>query len=158
MIYAAHGHYVDQRVFVNALYGNPLTCAPAQRAINIAAELSGQWVDSSENVFQSQVTAAYDAAYGNSLNNAIIVNELLADRPLLYCNTHHAMMVVSADYVLPPVLNAIPMIMQVGVLDPWPNSAPYHLLSQPEIYPVQVFVPGSLVQGQMTFLASVQTT
>lgn len=151
MIFASHGHDVDQKVFVQALYGNPLTCAPAGYAINIARALSSSWVDANGQSFQSTVTAAYDANFGVAINNSVIVDELSNNRPLLYCNTHHAMVVVQADYIPSSTPYGVPSIFSVGVLDPWPYYG-FHLLSQPEIYPLNV--PG----GQMTFLASVQTT
>jgi hypothetical protein len=108
--------------------------------------LSSQWLDDFGRPFLARVSAAYD--YGNGINaitNQFIVNELLADRPLLYGNSHHAMVVGQADYFDTPMG---PNIQAVGVFDPWPGSPPFHPLSPPELVPAHM-------GGQMNFLAAV---
>lgn len=82
------------------------------------------------------------------ITNDFIINELTNDRPVLYCNTHHAMVIVDFNYVTGPGGTIIPQ--QVGVLDPFPFSPAYHPLTPPEMFGVTM-APG----GQMTFLAAV---
>jgi hypothetical protein len=110
--------------------------------------LSTQWIDASGQAFQPLVNAAYDPMNNIRLiNNAFIINELLNDRPLLYANMHHAMVVVEADYFDTPYG---PNLQSVGVLDPWPYNPPFHPLTVPETTAIDQ--PG----GQMSFLASVR--
>jgi hypothetical protein len=91
-------------------------------------------------------------AHVGAINNAIIVNELLNQRPVMYCNLSHAMVIVGVTYFPTP----IPNIQSVTVMDPWPYSPRLHPLSAPEMVPA-VFNPlGQYVGGgQMSFLASV---
>lgn len=138
-------HDVDQEDIVRGTYGQ-LGCLPALRPIQIAQALSKSWTDNDGDRFRLRITSAYDPYSGiNATNNAIIVNELNHNRPLIYCNTHHAMVVSAVDYRPTPMG---PMIDGVGVIDPWPDSPRLHPLSRPEIVPVHL-------GGQMTFLASV---
>lgn len=146
MIFSFYGHPVDQKRIVTSMFGN-LVCAGANTTV-IGTALSGHWVDDHGTPFQSRVVAAFDPANGiNAINNAIIVNELLNNRPMLYCNTHHAMVNVGVDFIPTP---AGPNVVNVGVADPWPLSPSFHPLSCPEIIPVPA--------GQMTFLATVRVT
>lgn len=145
MIFAALGHPVDQKTIVSRVFGG-LACAPAGQTLTMAKVLSAAWVDDSGQQFQSSVTAAYDPMNGVlAINNAIIANELQQDRPLLYANTHHAMVVAEVDYLATPMG---PNVQAVGVLDPWPYSPPFHPLTPPEMIPAHM-------GGQMTFLAAV---
>jgi hypothetical protein len=144
MVFDMHGHPIDQKVIVQKAFGG-LACM-AGPSITIAQVLSASWTYASGNGFQSQLTAAYDFANGiNAINNQFIVSELLADRPLLYGNAHHAMVVCQVDYVDTPMG---PNIQQVYVLDPWPWSPSFHPLTQPEMVPAHM-------GGQMNFLAAV---
>ena len=96
--------------------------------------------------WSEHITAAYDPMNGvNAMNNFEIINELENDRPILYCNTHHAMVGVSIDYFNTP---SGPNVVAFGVLDPWPYSPAFHYLSQPEMIPAHM-------GGQMLFAASV---
>jgi hypothetical protein len=149
MIFSMFNHPMDQMQIVQKVFGGTI-CAPAPAGIVMAEVLSDSWTDMSGTPFSSQLTAAFDAQAGvSAMNNAIIVNELADNRPVLYANTHHAMVIVSADFVQTP---AGVNISAVGVLDPWPPSPAYHQLSQPELFPVEV--PG----GQMMFQASVSVS
>ncbi len=147
MIFAAHGHRTDQKKIVAKVFGG-LACKPAGTPLAIAQALSAPWVDDSGQSFQASISAAYDPTDGiMAISNNFIINELANDRPVLYCNTHHAMVIVDFNYVMSPMG---PAPQQVGVLDPWPGSPDYHPLSQPEMYGINM-APG----GQMTFLAAV---
>jgi hypothetical protein len=112
----------------------------------MAQALSSVWTDIGGASFQSRVVAAYDQMAGvNAINNAFIVDELNDDRPLLYANTYHAMVVTAVDYFATPIG---PSVQNVGVLDPWPYSLDFHPLSAPELVP-------AFLGGQMMFLAAV---
>ena len=144
MVFKFFGHVVSQERIVRETYGQ-LVCWPAFQYQIMAANLNKCWTDDSGRKFRANLTAAYDAQAGvNAMNNAIIVNELLQQRPILYANTHHAMVICAVDY-RPSTVG--PLIDAVYVMDPWPPSPRIHALSQPEIVPIQV-------GGQMVFLAS----
>ncbi len=114
----------------------------------MAQVLSDTWTDTDGDRFTSELTAAYDAQFNiNAITNDFIVDQLTQDRPILYANTHHAMVVVSVDYIPGPQ----PTVINAGVLDPWPYSPAYHPLSPAEIVPIQR-------GGQMTFLAAADVT
>jgi hypothetical protein len=145
MIFGFHGHPIDQTEIVAQTYG-VVACVPAGSSSTIAQDLSRQWVDDNGVGFTSRIVAAYDAFNGVfAMNNAIIANELQNNRPLLYCNTHHAM-VVCALQVVPTARG--PVVAQVDVVDPWPASPGLHPLTPPESVPASA-------GGQMTFLAAV---
>lgn len=143
MVFKFFGHPVDQKSIVKQTYG-ALVCRTSANQ-EIGSDLSRSWTDDNGDSFTSSVTAAYDVDAGIvAIDNAIIVNELLNQRPLLYCNSHHAMVVCAVDYR--PSL-AGPVIDAVYVMDPWPPAQRVHALSQAERYPAHV-------GGDMHFLAS----
>lgn len=155
-IFAFHGHPIDQKQIVLRTY-HALACWPAASNANLAAAMSGIYVDANGVPFTATITAAFDAQMGAStIDIAMIVNELANNRPLLICNTHHAMVLSLVDYVpSPPPFP--PRVLVAGVIDPWPPSPRVHNLSQPEIIPYPVPVAPE-VPGQLMFLASVATT
>ncbi len=143
MIFGFYDHQIDQEEIVRQVYGR-LQCFPAG-TLTIGQALSRTWTDSDGQKFKSKVVAGFDPMNGIvAINNRVIVNELVNDRPVLYCNTHHAMLIYRVDYFPTP----IPNIQGVGVIDPWPSSPRLHPLNRPEIFPIP--------QGQMTFLATVR--
>jgi hypothetical protein len=145
-VFKFFGHPLDQQTIVMQKYGQ-VVCMPALTSSQIAQDLSDTWTDQNGTQFTSSLTAAYDAQAGVlAINNAIIINELLHQRPLLYCNTHHAMVITAADYRPNP---AGPSIDGIGVVDPWPPSPRLHPLSPPELIPAHL-------GGQMTFLAAIR--
>lgn len=79
------------------------------------------------------------------IGNAFIADELAQNRPLLYANRQHAMVVTAMDYLATP---AFLVPQAVGVLDPFPSSPPFHPLQQTEMRPAHL-------GGDMTFLAAV---
>jgi hypothetical protein len=148
MIFDFYGHPVDQKEIVKQVYGSEV-CFPAGSTTTMGNVLSRVWKDDNGKRFKSTVVAAYDPANGiYAIDNATIVNLLKSDNPLLYCNTHHAMVLYGVMFV--PTMPE-PNIQRVDVVDPWPPSPRAHPLSQPEIYAVNL-------GGQMTFLASVRLT
>jgi hypothetical protein len=146
MIFAMHGHPLDQMKIVTALYGAP-ACLTSGPTLNIVSILSANWIDDYGVPFKSIVTGAYDPTNNvYAMNNNFIANELNANRPLLYCNTHHAMVVAGMDFLQ---TSMGPNVQGIHVLDPWPASPNVHPLSPPEMIALNK-------GGQMTFLASVQ--
>jgi hypothetical protein len=144
-IFKFFGHEIDQKAVVMAAYGQ-IACMPALKPIQIAQALSRKWTDDNGDDFQLRITAAYDPLSGvNAIDNAIIVNEIDNGRPLIYCNTHHCMVICGVNYRPSPVG---PLIDAVAVMDPWPLSPRLHNLSPPEMTPMHL-------GGQMMFLASV---
>jgi hypothetical protein len=144
MIFAAGGHPIDQMNIVQATYGG-LACATAS-TLSITQALSKPWVDANGKYFSPVITSGYDAFTGVlHINNDFIIQELTNNRPILYCNKSHAMVLVSVDFISTPMG---PKILSAGVLDPWPHSPNYHQLSAPELFPVHQ-------GGEMTYLASV---
>jgi hypothetical protein len=97
MIFGFYGHPIDQKEIVPQAYGQYAWLPGGTSAI--ACALSKTWIDANGVTFTSRVVAAFDPANGiNVINNAIIVNELQDDHPLLYCNAHHAMLNDSVAY------------------------------------------------------------
>lgn len=149
MIFEAHGYHIDQTEIVRRSFNSNVAICTTGNTSTMGNNLSQPWVDLQGRNFQSQVVAAYDYFNNiNAINNMILINELIYDRPLLYANKSHAMVVVSIDYFMTPMG---PDVKAVGVLDPWPASPGYHLLNPQEMVPVHM-------GGDMTFLAAVQTT
>ena len=148
MIFHFYGHPLMQAEIVAATFG-AVICVPSGNTTNIAADLSRTYIDDQGVLFNSSLTAAYDFFWGiNTFDNQLIVNTLNSNNPLLYCNTHHAMVVYSVDYI--PTAGE-PNIVAVNVVDPWPFSQPTHPLSAAEMVPANL-------GGEMTFLASVRVT
>jgi hypothetical protein len=145
MVFKFFGFSVAQERIVIETYGQ-LVCWPAFQYEVVSANLNRCWKDDLGRTFRAVLTAAYDAQAGvNAINNAIIINELQNRRPILYGNTHHAMVIVGASYAPGP---AGPNILEVDVMDPWPPSQRIHPLSGPEMLPVHL-------GGQMAYLASI---
>ena len=103
-------------------------------------------------LFSQQIEASYDPANGKvQTDNAIILTELQQNRPLLYANNHHCMVVVEATYILTAMG---PNVTGVSVLDPWPPTLPPY---QPSYHPL---IPpdgvASIRGGIMMYLAAVR--
>ena len=144
MIFSMHGHPLNQMSIVSRVFGG-LACMSG-RGITIAQVLSAAWMDDNGQPFRSRLVAAYEFENGvNAINVNFIINELSADRPLLYGNRHHAMVVSQVDYIDTP--NG-PNVQGVGVFDPWPWNPPFHSLTPAEIR-------GQHEGGEMGFLAAV---
>jgi hypothetical protein len=148
MIFSALGHPVDQKRIVERVFSG-LVCRSSGSPGTIARVLSSPWIDDSGQPFHPNVVAAYDPIDGiDAISNGFMANELDNERPILYCNKHHAMVVVDFDYTSGPA-GIVPQA--AGVLDPWPFSPDYHPLSLPEMTGIT-----RAPWGEMTFLAAVQ--
>lgn len=145
MIFATHGHPISQNKIVMSMFGT-LACQPARTTTFIGTALSRSWIDDNGVPFSSQVTGAYD--FDNriyNLNNAMVIDELSNNRPLMICNQSHAMVLAVMDYLDTPMG---PNVQNVGVLDPYPLSPNFHYLSPAEYQPAHL-------GGQLRFLGRV---
>jgi hypothetical protein len=147
MIFRHYDYNVSQETIVRALYGT-LTNLPAFSTVQIARLLSRVWTDDDGRRFRCSVRAAYDVFFGiTAITNSYIVHELRAERPLLYCNRSHAMVLTAVAYVESQVG---PQIVNVGFVDPYPGMGVRGPMPG-EAYPAHA-------GGQMTFLASPSIT
>lgn len=145
MIFANFGHVIDQKQIVERVFGG-LVCEPAETGRTMAYALSDKWTDVLGLTFQSKVVAAYDQMAGvNRITNSFIVDELKANRALLYANRDHAMVMTAVEYVETP---KGPNVYRVGVLDPYPTNKSFRSLTPLEMVP-------AYFGGHMTFLAAV---
>ncbi len=103
-------------------------------------------MDNRGTQFNSTVTAAFDPANGiNSLSNDYIVNELRFNRPLLYTNTHHAMVNYGVTFQSTPFGVRVNSVL---VVDPWPPNPRTHPLTLPEMVPSTTPVPLVCLQAK----------
>ncbi len=145
MIFANLGHVINQKQIVERVFGS-LVCEPAETGRTMAYALSDKWTDVLGLTFQSRVVAAYDQMAGvNRINNAFIVEELRANRALLYANRNHAMVMTAVEFTDTPTG---PNVYRVGVLDPYPTAKSFRSLTPLEMVP-------AYFGGHMTFLAAV---
>jgi hypothetical protein len=143
-VFAFYGHQVSQQAIVTQVYGAAVN-RPALTGAVIAAQVNRVWTDDNGNRFRARLTAAYDFdAHVFAINNQFIINELIHDRPLLFGNTNHCMVVTAVDYSPYRVLG-------VGVFDPWPTSGGARNLAPTEMMPMNQ-------GGQMRFLAALTVT
>src|SRR5471030_126238 len=148
MIFAKHGHPIAQEDIVAQTFGG-LVCKGAPNTLTIANDLSQSWVDKNGVPFTSTVTAAYDPTnHIVAIDNDVVIEELSNNRPLLICNTHHAMVLTVVDYLETPMGNSV---KAGAVLDPWPLSPKWHYLDPVEFTPIHL-------GGQMMFLATVDVS
>lgn len=143
MIFAYHGHEVPQQQIVQTAFGGSVNL-PGQPH-QIVQLLNRQWQDAQGKTFSSRIDGIFGPmfGFGGALSNADIVNALQQNRPLLYCNMSHAMMLVQVNYLPTP---PVPNIQAALVVDPWPGLG-VRQLNQPELYPAPM--------GQATLLAAV---
>ncbi len=152
-VFSFFGKSVDQVTIVSRKYRVP-ACWPSGTAAAIAQFLNTTWIDQKTNTpFQCRLTGAFDAmAHVGAINNAMIVNELSNQRPVVYCNTHHCMVICEVKYYPGPM----PNIVEATVMDPWPKAQRFHSLCKPELYPAIFNQWGQRIGGgQMAFLGSV---
>jgi hypothetical protein len=148
MLFDFYGHPLSQPEIVLATYGK-VVCLPAGSTTTIGRDLSRNYIDDRGILFGSRVISAYDVFNGiNTFTNQTIVDALNSNNPLLYCNTHHAMILYSVSYVPTPTG---PNIQLVQVIDPWPFNPRSHALTASEMVRADL-------GGEMTFLAEVHVS
>jgi len=118
MLFAASGRQVDQKRIVQEVYGG-LYNLPAISAAQIASLTNRDWIDDFGVPVSARLTAAYDFNAGVlNINDAMIVDALQAEQPMIICTRHHAMLLTAAEFTMGP--NG-PIILRMGVFDPWPT-------------------------------------
>jgi hypothetical protein len=139
MLFNYYGHPVRQERIVAEAYGG-IENIPALSGFTIAQQLNRHWVDDNGTTFDAQLSAAFDAQAGvNAINNAIIINALSQDDPLIVGAAGHVTVMTAAAYRPTPVG---PYITGIGVFDPWPGRGARQLM------PVE-FTPAPLGGGLM---------
>lgn len=145
MIFSSHDKIVSQGRIVEETFKKKV-CEPAKKAKTIADALTRDWETDDGEKFRSDVIAQYDLSDGkHDLPNTFVRDELKANRPLLYGNTHHAMVNYAFDFRL-EAWGLVPIAAWVA--DPLPYKG-FRLLNPAE------FKGGHLPGGEMTFLAAV---
>jgi hypothetical protein len=150
-IFGYHGHKIKQDVIAQTIY-HTLACLPPINTKVLNTVLSHEWTDDNGETFKATITGLYDPLNAvTEMDNDALVSEMKGDNPVLYCNTHHAMVIVGLDYRKDLAGNFMRMD-EVHVADPWPGSGTYapgmHVLTHQEMVP--------LAQGgQLTYVASV---
>lgn len=118
MVFGYYGHPVSQQRIVAEAYGAPLNM-PAVSGFLIAQALNRVWRDDHGQPFQAQLHAAFDAQAGvAAIDNNLVVNAMAQGHPLIVGARGHAVVATAVSYVPGP---AGPVIMNVGVFDPWPG-------------------------------------
>lgn len=141
MVFAFHGHPVEQERIVREVYGTTVNLPVLAGAV-IAAQINRRWVDDNGETFRSRLRAAFDAQAGViAVNNAAIVTAILKGWPVIVGTAGHAVVLTSVVYqVLADQVN----IIGAGVFDPWPGRGARGL-TQAELAPV-------FFQGALTFI------
>jgi len=118
MLFNYYKHPVTQQAIVQSLYGATVNL-PSGPGWNIASRVNTTWVDANGKQFRAQLTGAYDFDAGvMTVNNAMLVNELDQDRPVIIGTRGHAVVGTAVQYLITP---AGPYITGIGVFDPWPG-------------------------------------
>jgi hypothetical protein len=145
-IFEYYDHPIDQDVIAQTVFGT-VACQGSHDTKVLDAVLDHDWTDSNGDKFTAHITGLYDPLNNLiDMNNGDIISELKQDSPLLYCNTHHAMVIVGVSYRQGAAPNLV-AIDRVQVADPFPGQG-FHYLSLPEMVPL---IDG----GQVTYVASV---
>jgi hypothetical protein len=118
MLFRVYGYHLSQETIVQTAYGR-LVNLPAYDTSQIVSLTSRNWVDDNGVKFRSRLVAAYDARYQHaSINNAMIIDALRNEEPLVYCNKSHMMLLTAIAYNPTP---AGPNIYNLGFFDPYPG-------------------------------------
>jgi Papain-like cysteine protease AvrRpt2 len=145
-IFGYQGHPIDQDVIAQTIY-RTLACLPSISSGVLDTVLSHVWTDTNGDQFKATITGLYDPLNNvTEMDNDDLVSEMRDNNPVLYCNTHHAMVIVGMDYRRDAAGDLL-AVDRVHVADPWPGNG-MHLLTPPEMMPLQQ-------GGQLTYVASV---
>lgn len=118
MLFSYYKHPVSQPTIVQSLYGT-IVNLPSGNGWNIASRVNRSWVDANGKRFRAELTGAYDFdARVMTVNNAMLVDELDQDRPVIIGTRGHAVVGTAVQYLVTP---AGPYITSIGVFDPWPG-------------------------------------
>lgn len=146
-IFKYHDHPIDQDVIAQTVFKS-LACRPSGNTTVLDAVLNHEWTDDNGDKFTARISGLYDPLNGVAeMDNDDIVSEMKNDRPVLYCNRSHAMVIVGLDYRKGLGGTTI-AIDQVHVADPFPGLG-FHVLSPAEMVPMGI-------GGLLTYVASVE--
>lgn len=147
-IFDLYGFEVSQTTIVQTVYGR-LVNLPAFNTATISNLLSRVWEDETGKRFRCRIRGLFDA-YSNTaaLNNLQIISALRNEKPLLFCNRSHAMVLTALTYAQTP---AGPVVLNLGFFDPWPGRGLRGPDHPSEGMPIQA-------GGQMTYLALPEVT
>jgi len=124
MLFSYYNHPVSQEAIVRSLYGT-IVNLPSGNGWNIASRVNTTWVDANDKRFRAELTGAYDFDAGvMTVDNAMLVNELDQDRPVIIGTRGHAVVATAIQYVPTP---SEPIITGIGVFDPFPGRGARNL-------------------------------
>jgi uncharacterized protein (TIGR03437 family) len=129
MLFAYYGHPVQQSAVVTRYFGAaiPVTGSP----LVMKDALNSTWVDDHGRSFQaiSRVTDLYSFSE-LQVTSADVITALVAEQPVYYGDTSHAMILVQADYIDTP---GQPTVLAGWVIDPWPTTLGFRELNPNEM-------------------------
>ncbi|VVP24535.1 hypothetical protein PS862_04031 [Pseudomonas fluorescens] len=135
MIFSYYGYYVSQQAIVLQVYGT-ISNIPALSGSVVSQALTRRWIDQNGNRFDVRLIAAYDADAGvNAINNQLILQSLAQERPLVFGNLSHAMVLTAAAFQNTPMG---PQIFNLGFMDPWPGNGIRGLTDPLELRPMHL--------------------
>lgn len=147
MLFSYYKHPISQQAIVQSLYGGIINL-PSGPGWNIASRVNTTWVDANGKRFRAQLTGAYDFDAGvMTVNNAMLVNELDQERPVIIGTRGHAVVGTAVQYIQTP---AGPYITSIGVFDPWPGRGARGLDAREAL--------AMHMGGDLRFLATVRIT
>lgn len=146
-IFGFHGHKINQDVIAQTVFGT-LACKASGGPKVLNAILNHKWTDDDGDEFTATITGLYDPLSNTppDLDNDDAVSQLKDQKPLLYCNRSHAMVVIGIDYRRNGAGDLL-AVDQVHVADPFPGLG-FHVLSAKEMVPMEH-------GGDLTYLASI---
>lgn len=152
MIFDWHGYSISQDRIVAQTFGAVVNL-PADPFVLINS-VNRQYIDNFGDPF-SVDSLVYSVDFGVAqIDNRDLVASLSAERPMVYCNNSHMMVLIGAGYWDV----GFPQVFSAWVADPWPGAqfAPdmgpgFRDLSQAEMVPVQR-------GGQLRFVAEVSVS
>ncbi|MGE8063577.1 papain-like cysteine protease family protein [Pseudomonas sp. NPDC089569] len=135
MIFAYYGYNVSQPDIVLQAYGT-INNLPALSGAVISQALTRRWIDQNGRQFDVRLLAAYDADAGvYAINNQLILQSLAQERPLVFGNLSHAMVLTAAAFQNTPMG---PQIFNLGFMDPWPGNGIRGLIDPLELRPMHL--------------------
>lgn len=131
-IFNLNGHQVDQEVIAEKLFGSAAVCAPALPE-EILYAIEGYWVDGDGKEFYAsgqQLANLGRTSWGGEDVN-LVIEELKQGRPLVNGAVGHATVLTAVTYEQERYFN--PVLREIIVRDPWPDSPNRRALNVLEI-------------------------
>jgi hypothetical protein len=132
MVFSYYGHPVSQPRIVEEAYGSVVDM-PAVAGSVMAQALNRTWADDRGEQFTAHLNGVYDPQAGvSTLDNNALIHELDQNRPFIIGTAGHAVVVTAMTYY---PAQPEPLVVVVGVFDPWPTSGGARTLSVEEMTP-----------------------